>query len=236
MNDKEKQFLQACRFGHLDVVRLLIDKVNINAKDDIGNTALILATSAGSSALPLLIEKSCGLDVQNNIGLTALMFAARYGDIDTARLLIKNGAKLDIQDINGCTALLLATMLDIKDMPCLLVENGANLNIMSNNGKTVFDYRITSKEFMFNIKPEVINYQDINGDTLLMKACQKKNEKDVLFLIKQGADTSIINNKGDSVFQILKRKKVLPPLLQAFKEKIMLVEELTNEQDYSFGL
>lgn len=78
-----------------------------------------------------------------------------------------------------------------------------------------------------------VNYQYDDGNSLLMMACQKKDEETALFLIDKGADLDLINIKGESIYSILKRKRRLTPGLQAFKEKLILDNSIDCNQDES---
>ncbi|MEO8314421.1 MAG: ankyrin repeat domain-containing protein [Pseudomonadota bacterium] len=60
--------------------------------------------------------------------LTALLYAARDGQTDAARLLIKAGAKLELAEFNGITPLMMAITNDHYDIAKLLIEAGANVN------------------------------------------------------------------------------------------------------------
>ena len=59
-------------------------------------------------------------------GNTALMFAARSGDVDSARLLIEAGADVDDQDAWGVSATTLAAHSGYADLVELLLEAGAD--------------------------------------------------------------------------------------------------------------
>src|SRR5439155_17584572 len=71
-------------------------------------------------------------------GLTALLHAARQGNLDAARALIDGGAPIDQQGAgDGTTPLLMAIINGEFDVAMLLVERGANPNIPANgNGVT----------------------------------------------------------------------------------------------------
>ncbi|GBG33900.1 Protein kinase, putative [Hondaea fermentalgiana] len=83
-----------------------------------------------------LIERGAKLDLQNNIGWTALMYACRYDQPAIAQWLIKRGAKLDLQDNGGWTALMYACRYDQPDTAQLLIENGADFDLQASDGWT----------------------------------------------------------------------------------------------------
>ena len=74
-----------------------------------------------------------GLQGAGGGGLTALVFAARQGDIQSARYLLDAGADVNQITAGGWTALLTATNNRHYQLGKLLVERGANVNLA--NGK-----------------------------------------------------------------------------------------------------
>ena len=83
-----------------------------------------------------LIDQGAAFDLQDNDGWTALMFACRNNQPETAKLLIEKGAALDLQNNNGWTALMLACRYDQPEPAKLLVEKGAALDLQDNDGWT----------------------------------------------------------------------------------------------------
>ena len=69
-------------------------------------------------------------------GLTALVFAAREGDIETARFLIEAGADVDQVTEYGWSPVLTATNNRHYELGRFLIENGADLNIANRGGMT----------------------------------------------------------------------------------------------------
>lgn len=60
--------------------------------------------------------------------MTALLYAARDGQLDAARQLVRAGAKLELAEYNGITPLLMAVSNDHHDVAKVLIEAGANVN------------------------------------------------------------------------------------------------------------
>lgn len=67
---------------------------------------------------------------------SALLYAARDGQVESARLLVKAGAKLELADYNGIAALVMAIGNDHHDIAQLLIEAGANVNAVDWYGRS----------------------------------------------------------------------------------------------------
>jgi ankyrin repeat protein len=77
-----------------------------------------------------------GLVGRGGGGLTPLVFAAREGDIESARKLIAAGAKIDQTTEYGWTPLLTAVNNRNYRLAAMLIENGANVNLANKGGWT----------------------------------------------------------------------------------------------------
>ena len=66
--------------------------------------------------------------------MTPLMYAAREGSADAARVIAKGGANLNLTDPDGTTALLLAIINSHYDTAAVLLEAGADPNIADSTG------------------------------------------------------------------------------------------------------
>ncbi|HCQ02677.1 MAG TPA: ankyrin repeat domain-containing protein [Candidatus Latescibacteria bacterium] len=81
--------------GHTEIVRLLLESpVEVNIKNDVGNTALMDASRGGHLGIVrLLLNHDQDVDVKKNAGNTALMYASRGGHVRVVELLKAAGAK-----------------------------------------------------------------------------------------------------------------------------------------------
>ncbi|MCX5925631.1 MAG: ankyrin repeat domain-containing protein [Candidatus Dependentiae bacterium] len=85
-----------------EIVALLLDhKADIEAKDDDGNTALLVAAWNDVEIVKLLLDRTADIEATNNQGETALMIAASEGTVDTVKLLLERGADLYKKSIAG---------------------------------------------------------------------------------------------------------------------------------------
>ncbi len=69
-------------------------------------------------------------------GLTPLLFAARQGCLDCARILLKSGAEKNAADPNDISPVLMATINGHYDVAAFLLDQGADPNIADETGRT----------------------------------------------------------------------------------------------------
>jgi hypothetical protein len=104
-----------------------------------GNTMLTLASKCPKDSRFLvmkeLLSKGANIDAYNDNGLTALLLAARNGDLELVRFLIENDASLALEDSEGNSSLALAALGGHVDVTRLLIEEYKvhNLNIDKKN-------------------------------------------------------------------------------------------------------
>jgi ankyrin repeat protein len=146
----ETPVMVAARSGHAAVVELLIDKgANVNAKAARGQTALMWAVAQKhANVVKVLLTHGADVHARSDVwsqvmavpphgrpeynrtiphgGDTPLMFAARAGDLASARLLIAAGANVDDQDAWGVSATALAAHAGHGELVELLLEHGAD--------------------------------------------------------------------------------------------------------------
>ena len=93
MSDYE--FLKLCRSRDArKVEEAIMNGANVNATDDYGNTALMLAASHGQTEVAeVLLKHGADVNAKNNNGNTALTLATKKGRTKTVELLRRYGAK-----------------------------------------------------------------------------------------------------------------------------------------------
>lgn len=181
----------ACKRGSIDTVKEIIEliAVNLNAQDKHNKVALAYACEekhteivkilikAGANvrgvlmdevdsenieALKTLIESGVNMNLRDQVGRTALIWAAIKGHTEMVRMLIDKGAEMDIRNVEGETALIRATRGGYTEIAQILIDKGAK-----------------------------VDAQDGYGKTALMYACEKNCTEIVKKLIKVGADVRI---------------------------------------------
>lgn len=97
---------------NIDIVSLnvlLAEGADINAVDEKGNTALMLASKIGNPRMvKIILAHNPDINKQNNMGYTALMIASEQGQTHIVEELLKQSADSTLKNMDGFTAAELA--------------------------------------------------------------------------------------------------------------------------------
>ena len=118
----------ASELGHLDIVRLLLEKKSDkNAQDRVGSTALTRAATAGQlEIVRLLVSARADIDKFDRLNGTALKYAASKGHAQIVRFLLSKKADISTADWLGMTAVRWASCRGHTEARQLLVDAGAD--------------------------------------------------------------------------------------------------------------
>ncbi|NJN44017.1 MAG: ankyrin repeat domain-containing protein [Anaerolineae bacterium] len=132
---KGTPLLLAARGGHRGIVALLAVLANLNAHNQHGQTALMLAVEPSDekykpqhrilATVDLLIQAGADLDLRDFTGNTALMWAVRWGNHEVTQRLLAAGANPNFKNDHGQTALQLADDQGLTKIVSLLNTVGA---------------------------------------------------------------------------------------------------------------
>jgi ankyrin repeat protein len=157
--DGETVLMTAARAGNVDAVRMLLDKgADVNARERYkGQTALMWAAAERHPAVvKLLLEHGADWKVRSfdretrppklsaassispipRGGFTALLFAAREGDVETARVMLDGGVDINYGDVDNTTALVVSIMNKQYTLAKFLIDRGADPNVVDASGRT----------------------------------------------------------------------------------------------------
>ena len=118
----------ACKFGHLEVARLLVENgADINRAMDGGYTYLFTACSKGHlDVARLLVENGADVNKADHDGWTPLFTSCGKGHLDIVRLLVEKGADMDMAANDGCTPLEISLRVRCTKIIYFLEQAGAN--------------------------------------------------------------------------------------------------------------
>ncbi len=180
----ETPLMVAARSGYVEICELLLNKgADINSHGSRGQTALMWAASQKHpDVVAVLLAHHADLGLRSDVwsevmavpphgylpynraiphgGETALLFAARVGDLDSAKLLVGAGANVNDADAWGVSATVLAAHSGFRELAAFLLDKGADPNAAQ------------------------------AGFTALHEAIMRRDEEMVRMLVDHGADVN----------------------------------------------
>lgn len=220
-----EQWFQAAKSGNLEVVQSLISQVEINAQDEQGETALILAATRGHKSIVkfLLTAPSIKINLQNHSGETAFMLAVWLGHYEICQMLMHvPGLNVNIQDKYGFTALLYACDRrppeTEKIVKLLLFHKDISVNISNNIGSTALmlaaaRFEETNVLEQLLLHPNIdVNAQNNVGGTALTNAILNGRENSVKLLLKvPNIDLNLKSASGCTALEFAKNLSYISP-------------------------
>ncbi len=169
------ELIMAVRDNDIERVSALIaNGADVNSKDHLGNTALMLSCR-NTEMVELLIANKANVNVKNNGGRTALMNAVCFRNPDIVKMLIANGVDINAKDDCGWTALMKALNARYTDTINILLEH---ISEMTNiNAKTEEGYT-------------ALMLAEINGFTDVVALLKKAGAKDDQNKVNQKVKTT----------------------------------------------
>jgi uncharacterized protein len=139
---QQTALMMAVRENHPDVVKLLIERgAQVNVQTRTGPTPnWVLPNSVPGFGHGIGIVRG-GLPERGSRylipgAMTPLLYAARDGRLESARLLLAAGAEIEHTDANGITPLLMALTNNHIEMARSLIDRGANVKAVDWYGRT----------------------------------------------------------------------------------------------------
>ena len=214
------ELIFAIKNNNLQEISKLIKKIDINSRDNSGNTPLMYAIATGNlETVKYLVEQGAYVTAVNSSYETPLHISSFYEYLDISKYLIEHGANINAKRNDGNSALSILANKGNSEMVKFLVEQGADVNIKNNDGITPLFW------FCHNGNLEMIKYlveqgADVNckdykeGVTPLYIACSNGNLDIVKYLISKGADVNNNSNSGsilnaandEKIIKLLKNK------------------------------
>ena len=146
------------------------------------------------SAVRALIAKKADVNAAQPDGTTALHWAARWDDMETAELLIRAGADPKLANHDGATPMFLAAQNGSAAMIEQLIMGGADVNApVLSHGETALmmasrSGRVEAVKVLLDHGAQVNAKDTLRGTTALMWAAEQGHAAVVELLIRRGAE------------------------------------------------
>ncbi|WJX80253.1 hypothetical protein P8452_63278 [Trifolium repens] len=193
--------------GQTEICNYLLQdlKLNIDSKDDDGETALIHAARQGHTATAkYLIDRGADATIASNLGATALHHSAGIGDTELLEHLLSKGINPDLESDAG-TPLVWAAGHAQEAAVTVLLKHGANPNAETDDGITpllssVAAGSVACLELLIQAgaKVNVI----AGGATPLHIAADNGSLELLNSLLKAGADPNVSDEDGVKPIQV----------------------------------
>lgn len=143
--DGTTPLIAAVRSGPVSTVQFLAPESSIDARDQAGQSAAMIAVQTGQAdKLILLLNEGASVESATADGTTLLGLAASSGGTQEAtKVLLEAGAKVDAADGKGVTPLMKAAARDDVPKVFLLLDAGASASARDAAGRSVLDYART---------------------------------------------------------------------------------------------
>jgi len=192
LSNGETALMMAARTGKLDAINLLIQRgAKVNATEKLrGTNALMWAAEQGHSAVVrFLLDNGADIRAQSSVirpirrnglgfardgstdpmgGLTALLFAARQGSLETVHVLIDVGADVAQTAVDGSAPLLVAVQNGHYDIARLLLDRGAGSNQANDKGWTPLYLAVANRDALTTAVPPPGNEGAVDFIKLLL--------------------------------------------------------------------
>lgn len=162
-------------------------------------SGLLLLLCAGAWAGDLEAANAKADKVHSN-GKTALMVAAKQGDIERMKRLLDQGAGVNRPNNNGGTPVMYAALSGDPDTVMLLLERGARVNAVASNGWTAL--MIASVKGFVDVARLLLehgaepNQPDVYSWTPLMRAVYQERPQIARLLAEH--DQTRVNHRGEN--------------------------------------
>ncbi len=220
-SDLNEELLDAALNGRTSEVLTLLDAgAEVNAKDPLGRTALLLAIASGHvDTVQALVNAGASVNVKDWDGSTVLMQAAYGEHSQIVQALLETGADVNMRSPRGSTALIYAARKGRTENVQILLDSGAEVDAACEDGSTALleaaSLGHTETARVLLEAGANVNWRGENGSTALMRAAEIGMTELVQILLNAGADVNLRDLDSRTA---LMRAKSLPEIIDLLKK------------------
>jgi ankyrin repeat protein len=153
------------------------------------------AQRADRAAVRSLLQQKVDVNAAQPDGMTALHWAVRQDDLETAQLLIRAGAKIDAVTRYGVTPMYLASVNGNAAMIDAILRAGVSAKSANSGGETalmttVRTGKLDAVKLLLDRGADVNAKESVRGQTALMWAVLENHPDVVKLLLARGADVN----------------------------------------------
>lgn len=192
--------LKTKQIDKAEILRLLTQegnaKIDTEARDPSGKTALMLAIEKGEVAIvETLISAGADVNARDDQGTPALILAKQA---DIVRILIKNRAFADLRDVHD----------DEKNTVLMKMATSGSVATIKAFIKAL-EEAVNQGDYHFDVNA-YLNAYNAQGVTALMAAVKKGDIEIVRILLETGANVNACNENGMTALECALEKKPQP--------------------------
>ena len=210
----------------------LLETVNVNDRDEYGQTPLMHAAAWSSDAIVIkLLKADADVQVRDNFGRTPLMYYALNKPIDEKvfKAFRRKGADINARDNDGISVLMMALLKPAPRTIELFLKSGADVNARSTFGATplMFSYyqedHLSISQQLLDAGAE-INARTKDGLTPLLIAAHSGLAPGAINLcIESGADVNAQDGNGFTPIMALLLPKLYTDYYESAKDSFELL-------------
>ncbi len=212
----------AARSKEVELVNYFLEKGNVNAIDENGNTPFLNAASRNNlEMVTLLFKQVKDVNQVNKKGESALALAVANNSPEVVYFLIENKADVAVLDANknNLTPYLIESFSTKKEdvfeeKMDVLTKNGLDITKTQENGNTIYHFAIAKNNinFLKLLEPFKIdvNAKNNEGNTVLhLAALQAKDTEILKYLLSIGAKKDATTDFDETPFDLASENEIL---------------------------
>lgn len=233
-------WIKAIQDGDYSKFNKILDKVDLNAVDDLGHTGLFYVIEHQRFEMLRMLFKRGVLFDKSEFTLHEIIIRSKFSSFffEVLKMLLDSNPDMSVRDQHGSMPLhVLSAVYDSSDLIQKFIDNGADVNVLDDATWTPLIIACC-RGYLGNIECLLSNGADINyrsrdGYTALLMLTELnrfQNAKRIEFFVRNGADVNVKDAKGNTPLIFVSQKGDYRAVEEIIKRSIQIDEENFNNQ------